>query len=209
VSPSKPAQTDRESLQRFTWLLNQRAYRFWPEDKLDEVISVRRKKPDFYVRTASGDLLVEVESFVERLSRPAQAMAVNPEREWRRIQGAVRHGAQQLGDYKDLNLPMMVVVDNWRRVGVPTDVGTLWGALFTAQGQSQPLLNSKNKRYVSAVAWNLPKARTLDDTMTNERPMYLVVLHNPYADISFCRSFFDSINDKHFRINRRGRPILF
>jgi len=210
VTQSSLIDSDQHSLQRFIWLLNQRGYRFWPEDKLCEVISVRNKKPDFYVRAPGHDFLAEVESFEKRLPRLGQAMSGNPAWESRRILTAVRHAAQQLRDYAHLNLPTVVVLDNWRRIGLPTDIGTLWAALFTPQGRGQPLLNSNNKRNVSAVAWNLPKTRPIDeDAINTEPPMCVRVLHNPYADIPLCSTVFGSTSDEHYRISQRGRPIRF
>ena len=47
---------------RFCWLLKQRGYKFWSENELEQKIILKGKRPDFYVETPYGNLLVEIKS---------------------------------------------------------------------------------------------------------------------------------------------------
>ena len=195
--------------QRFIWLLRQRKYDFWPDDKLDEVIKVRQTKPDFYVRTPQNQrVLIEVESFEKPISfrsAPKQAMVRDIRPVLERIRRTVRRGARQLEPYEPEAIPMLVVVDNWRQVGIPTNVTDLWDALFRPLGR--PLMNQGVRRWISGVAFNLPKRRTSPDAMTGERPMYLQIIHNPFAFVPFPKDVFKSKGDKHYRVNPKGRLV--
>jgi hypothetical protein len=85
------------SERRFRWLLNQRQYQYWPEEKLQDVIIPRRTRPDFFVRTPThGDFLVEAESFVKptalRTMGP-RVSSLDPMKIQKRINRAVRNAA--------------------------------------------------------------------------------------------------------------------
>jgi hypothetical protein len=212
------------SEERFVWLLNQRGYTFTREDKVETKIKklAVTTRPDFYVETPRNDaFLIEVESFEK--PGPLQGMATrvmfsDPELAFKRIRKAVMHAAAQLRPYQGLNLPMLVVLDNWRRVGIPSNILDLRNALFGTlevrqhfdpvsgkimgcpkwhHGRGQQL-NETLATYVSAVAWNLPRTRYYDDPMTEERPMYLRIVHNPFASVPFPIDIFSNGNDEHY-----------
>jgi hypothetical protein len=215
---------------RFAWLLKQRGYGFWLEDQLEEKIEVRATRPDFYVETpANGSFLVEVESFekpgpLRGLSRGG-ARAVNTELVFKRIRTAVQDAAEQLRPYKELGIPMLVVLDNWRMVGIPSNVVDLRNALFGTLEFRFPVnldtgagvmdeahwhhgggqfFNPKEKLYIGAVAWNLPKIRYDDDRVKEERPMYLRVVHNPWAQVKFPIGIFNNRDDEHYGYIQHG-----
>jgi hypothetical protein len=219
------------SEQRCVWLLNQRGFAFWREDALEEKIKVRTRRPDFYVETPEyGPFLAEVESFKKPgpfKSLEARVMASDPEQIFRRIRTAVQHASEQLSPYKSLSIPMLVVLDNWRRVGIPSSVLDLRNALFGKLEVRKPfdptgtshaparwhhgkgqLLNTIQRNYISAVAWNLPKVRYHDDPMTQERPMRLRMVHNPFADVPFPIEIFNNGDDERWGY-RAGRWINF
>ncbi len=122
------------SEQRFCWLLKQRGFGYWAEDQLDQKIKVRKKRPDFYVEAPPNwKFLVEVESFQK--SGPLRgwsggARARDPLPILKRIRTDVGHAAQQLNPYRGLNMPMLVILDNWRQVGLRSNASDLWDALF-------------------------------------------------------------------------------
>ena len=179
---------------RFAWLLNQRSYGFWSENELEQKIELRGTRPDFYVETSrNGTFLVEVESFEEagpfRIGSRGGA-AVDSERIFRRIRTAVQNAARQLRPYKGLGIPMLIALDNWRMVGIPSNISDLRNALFGTLEFRLPIdlgggkadveeahwhhgggqfFNKREKLYISAVAWNLPKARFVDDPITEVR----------------------------------------
>ena len=113
---------------RFSWLLKQRGYQFWTEDQLEQNIVVKGTRPDFYVETPVGNVLAEVESFVEPgpIERRNFSMgAVDPKEFADRIRGLVKHAAKQLSPYEDLGIPCLVILDNWRGIRIPLDYGFL------------------------------------------------------------------------------------
>lgn len=225
---------DDISLKRFTWLLEQRGYEYYPEDRLDEKIKVLNKRPDFYVETRKhGTFLVEIKSFKRPGPLPASSsssrvMASDPEEGYKRIRNTVMHAADQLRPYKNLTIPMLVILDNYRRIGIPSNILDLRNALFGTleirrrfdpdcqtldpprwhHGKGQRL-NSEIGKYISAVAWNLPKNSYIDDPMTKERPMYLRMVHNPFAEVGFPIQIFNNGDDKHYGYDEEGGWISF
>lgn len=208
---------------RFGWLLHQRRYAFTPEAELQRKIELRGTRPDFYVETPLGDLLVEVESFEEetflRRVELGGFQSLNPEPLFRRLRTAVKHAKGQLKPYTPLGMPMLIVLDDWRRVGIPNNTYELCNALFgTIEGRlplapidgdrsygprlhhgGGQVLNAQAGLYVSAVAWNIASVRYGDaDPMTEERPMYLRIVHNPFASVPLPRAMFDCSDDEHY-----------
>lgn len=206
---------------RFEWLLNQRGYSFLREDQIERRIRLCGTRPDFYVETTHrGAFLVEVESFETAgplHDGPSQVMVLDPEPIFERIRRAVRRAKKQLGPYRELGVPMLIVLDNWRQVGIPSNIEDLRNAVFgtgefrqaISQGGKEvgptrwhhglgQMLNSNWGSYISAVAWNLPKTRDIDDPMISERPMYLRLLHNPHAGLPLPREIFDYPDDEHY-----------
>lgn len=208
------------SNQRFAWLLTQRKYRFWDENQLEDKINTVAitKRPDFYIEASRKvDFLAEVESFKQPgplKGIGAKVISIDPEQIFNRIRTAVQHAANQLRPYETLNIPMIVVLDNWRQVGIPSNALDLRNALFgtlSVRKQVYPSetrgrwhhgkgqrLNKNQGNYISAVAWNLPKMRQVDDPMTKERAMYLRMIHNPFANIPFPLELFNNGDDEHY-----------
>lgn len=206
--------------QRFCWLLNQRGYKFWSEDQLEQKIRVEGTRPDFFVETPSGNLLVEVKAIskpgpVER--RQSKVGTVNPKEFLDRLRGPVKLAAKQLSPYKDRNIPCLAVLDNWHQVLIPTNVvaliqifgtlefrgkvdlesGSVVGPMQLFHGKDRRLTESQHT-YISAVAVNMAKVRYLDDDMQAERPMRLRVVHNPYAVCPMPIDIFTDDDDEHY-----------
>lgn len=209
-------QRDEVSLRMFKWLLKQRGYQFWDENSLKNQnrIPLRTTRPDFYVTTFWCDFLAEVESF-EKPSildlNPNRVGTINPKDLLKRIAGAIKKAARQLKPYADLNLPMIVVLDNCRQVGIPLspkDLIQLYG-LFEFRGEEYNPEKGAIKRirlfhggkrqlgpnlhpYVSAVIVQIPIERYCNDDFSIERRMRARVLHNPYATTPLpCKVFSD------------------
>ena len=90
-------------------------------DELERVIEVRGPRPDFYVQSPAGPFLAEVKAFselgpIERRVGPVFSVVV--EELLRTISSAFDEARQQLRPYRDLGIPAVVVLDNWRQVGV-------------------------------------------------------------------------------------------
>jgi len=202
--------------ERFAWLLRQRGIPFWDEDSLESRIEIREeKRPDFYAEPeGQRPILVEVKGLHAIRSR---ILAVDPVQNLKRLHGPVGLAAKQLKPYRVLRIPMIVAVDNARRVGVslakidlihllgvpeirvPLNVTTGAKAdrahLHHGPGQ---ILSPTERQYISAVAVNLPK-RGFEyiEEIEQERPMRLRVLHNPYADVQLPLSVFSDPEDEH------------
>jgi hypothetical protein len=209
--------------ERFAWLLRQRGIAFWDEDCLELRIKIREgKRPDFYAEPkGQPPILVEVEGLHAIRSR---FLAVDPVQNLKRLRGPVELAAKQLRPYRVLGIPMIVVVDNARRVGVslatidltqllgvteirvPIDptTGAKAGRARLHHGHGQ-MLTPTRRQYVSAVAVNLPK-RGFEyiDRLEQERPMRVRVLHNPYAQVPLPLSVFSDQEDEHIRLVEGG-----
>ena len=203
--------------ERFRWLLTQRGYRYWTEDNLDEVILVRGKRPDFYVKTPHGDFLAEVKSFEKEspLRFLRQAMAYNQRSILKRIRKKVNDAAEQLRPYQIVGIPLLIVLDNWRRVGIPSNITDLLDALFGEQQLWVPISSSADagpvqwhhahgrvlspdyKLYVSAVAWNLPRNPSAEPPNC-ESDMYVRMVHNPFGIAHFPKEIFATADDVHW-----------
>lgn len=202
--------------ERFAWLLRQRGIPFWDEDSLESRIEIREeKRPDFYAEPQGQPLiLVEVEGLHAIRSR---FLAVDPAQNRKRLRGPVELAAEQLKPYRVLRIPMIIAVDNARRVGVslatmdlmqllgvteirvPVDLatGAKAGRARLHHGHGQ-ILSPTRRQYISAVAVNLPK-RGFEyiKKLEQERPMRLRVLHNPYAQVPLPLSVFSDPEDEH------------
>lgn len=205
--------------QRFSWLLKQRGYNFWTEDQLEQKIKVKGRRQDFFVETPWGNLLVEVKSInkpgpIER--RQSKIDTVDPKEFLGRLKKPVWHAAKQLSSYKDLNIPCLVVLDNWRQIKIPmgfVELIQLFGT-FEFRGVFDPnsgsigqirLYHGKDRRltnsqhtYISAVAVNESKVRFVDDEMKSERPMRLKIVHNPFAQCPMPIDIFRDSDDEHY-----------
>ena len=195
--------------ERFGWLLEQRGYSYWTENQLQSVIALRGTKPDFYVRSSSHEcFLAEVESFVQAgpLRSPLpQAMAGNVMSTLRRIRTAVAHAARQLRPYERLSIPMLAVLDNVHRVGIPSNIGDLWDALFRPLSTGQAFLSRQSKRYLSAVAWSIPAVAAAVVPSARSITMCVRLIHNPFALVRFPDGVFHGPQDKHYQVKSNGR----
>jgi hypothetical protein len=207
---------------RFGWLLRQRQIDFVPEDNLEEKIQVlNNKRPDFYAWTARVSFLAEVESFEKPgpIDGCERTVSLSPDAMTNRLRKAVQHAAAQLRPYECLGIPLLTVLDNHRRVGVDTDVeflvqllGTLQIVVSPRQGEDLLFqhaggrtLNDDRKRYISAVAVNVPKSDFAGvEPVEQERPMRLRILYNPYAACQFPRDLFTDAEDEHVYLNENG-----
>ncbi len=202
--------------ERFAWLLRQRGIPFWDEDSLESRITIREeKRPDFYAQPqGQPPILVEVEGLHAIRSR---FLALDPMQNRKRMRGPVILAAKQLKPYQVLRIPMIVVVDNARRVGVSlatmdliqllgvTEIrvplnltaGGKAGEAYLHHGPGQ-ILTRTQRQYISAVAVNLPKRRhEYIEILAQGRPMRLRVLHNPYAQVPLPLSVFSDPEDEH------------
>jgi len=191
---------------RFRWLVTQRGFRYWDETQLEEKLVKVTTRPDFYVETPFGDILAEVECFTEPGPidrRGGMCGAVDPDELLDRPRGLIKHAARQLRPYSDLNLPCLVVLDNWR--GFAINLGYPWltqvfgtfefrGRYVPESGTLGPLklrhgggrrLKEGQHTYVSAVAVNINTVNYLDDDVCQERRMRVRIIHNPFADCPF------------------------
>ena len=202
--------------ERFSWLLRQRGIPFWDEDSLESQIKIREgKRPDFYAEPqGQAAILVEVEGLHAIRSR---FLAIDPVQNLKRLRGPVELAAKQLKPYRVLRIPMIVAVDNARRVGVslakidliqllgvteirvPVNLttGGKAGRARLHHGRGQ-ILSPTRRQYISAVAVNLPK-RGFEyiEKLEQERPMRLRVLHNPYAEVPLPLKVFVDPEDEH------------
>jgi hypothetical protein len=206
---------------RFGWLLKQRCYQYVDEDHLGERIEVQSTRPDYYVETPDGtEFLVEVESFDkghELDMRPGFRQVGNYDAVLGRIRTAIKHAAKQLRAYQKLGMPLLIVLDNYRNVPLLVGDSHMSEALFgrvvfafkvlstgarfldepsSYHGKGQ-VFNDREKRYISAVALNLRKAKYTYNTTDSEVLMRLRVFHNPFASKPLPLSLFCDEEDTH------------
>lgn len=195
---------------RFAWLLTQRACSYVREDDLEKVMKVLGARPDFYVSSPAGPFLAEVKAFektgpIDR--RTNRVFSIGVEELLKPISGAVKEARRQLRAYRDLPIPRIVVLDNWRQIGIDLDDVMLVqlfgqvqfvvpvapsgpaGDMYLGYGGGRTL-GDDSGTYVSAVLVTEPLERALRDDFTQERTMRARVLHNPHASVSLPRSIF-------------------
>jgi hypothetical protein len=223
--------SDAISIRRFMWLLDQRGYSYIPENRLEQVVTVRGgKRPDFLVDTRFGvRFLAEVKAFEEptaldRATTTTGAIFVG-DLQKRINAGVVARASKQLAPYSNDRLPLVVVVDNHRQIGI--SLGTLeliqiFGTIqyeFTvdtatgssvsegwAHSNADYAVGDKRRPHISAVVVNVPTQRfdTFDaaDDFTRTRPMRVHVIHNPDATNPLPLWVFSEPHDK--QIIRQG-----
>lgn len=228
---------DAISLRRFEWLLTQRACTFEPEERVFSRIPNRGKQPDFFVTFPDGrGAVAEVESFEKPTilrTTTARVISVGHMSLQKRINRAVRHAAEQLAPYADLGIPLLVVLDNHRQVGLQLkrhELVSLFGeqrivlTLDTATGKQigEPVLQHEEdgspfaggaRAFVSAVIVNEPVYRFDDfdktDDFTQERPMRARIIHHPHAQTPLPLEVFamdEQIVYRDERWNEAPRP---
>ena len=225
--------------ERFAWLLRQRNIPFVDETKLKSRITVQGTNPDFLGEPRGlPRFIAEVESLrapgpLRKIS--SRSFVLNPNQILRRLRGPVKHAAKQLKPYATINIPMIVVLDNARRVGVPLSpieliqllgeieyrvpvnlaTGQPAGPTTKHHGSGQ-VLTPTQKRYISAIAVNRPKqGHQYVEPIEKERPMCLLILHNPYALVRLPRKIFNDSEDTHLGLRngqwvnlRSGKRVL-
>ncbi len=209
---------------RFTWLLRQRSIPFCDEANLEQRIEVKGKRPDFYAEPReSSPFFAEIKELQKQgpLRRVmAAAWAPDPYQNLNRLREPVEIASKQLKPYEKLRIAMLVVFDNARQVGVSLgsiDLLQLLGmseyrVLINAttgekvgpaklHSGSKQVLTPDRRRYISAIAVNLPKQghQYMEPTET-ERPMRLRILHNPYASVSLPLGIFNDPEDEHIGV---------
>ena len=216
--------------QRFAWLLRQRGIPFRDEATLGDRIEVKERRPDFYAEPRDfPPFLAEI----KELQKPGPLRRVmtrawfpDPDQNLKRLRGPVELAAEQLKPYQTLGIPMVVVLDNARRVGVSLDSIDLLQLLgmseyrvlvnVTTGGKvgpvrlhsgSKQVLTHERRQYVSAVSVNLPKeGHQYVDPVDQERPMRLRIFHNPYASVRLPLEIFSDLEDEHIGVEQ-GRWI--
>jgi len=212
--------------ERFAWLLRQRNMPFVDEDHIaDELCVTRNTKPDFLVSIPGFPrFLVEVEGFEgpgPLATRTARSYSGCADEMLPKLRTAVKRAANQLKWYRDLSLPMLVILDDARHVGITlqkldlenlfgsqvicqpinTQTGEVAGAPYrTGDPDSFFVLSEDYLRHVSAIAVNLPKEGfQYEEPVEKERPMRVRILYNPYADVPLPPSIFNDPEDEHIQ----------
>jgi hypothetical protein len=205
---------------RFEWLLRQRGIDYVNEDELEQRIEVRGRRPDYYAWTPSISFLTEVKTLTAAGPFDGSGLvviSVDHSRLTKRLSEPFRVAAEdQLKPYQDLGIPMLVIFDNHKRVGVGTshhDLIHLFGEPeihilldittgetgdpFFRHGRNQAL-SAKSKTYISAIGVNLPKqAHVHREPVDAERPMRIQLVHNPFATVPFPMNVFNDPEDEH------------
>lgn len=224
---------------RFAWLLRQRNIPFWEEANLEQRVEVKTKRPDFYAEPReSSPFFAEVKELREPgpLARVmARTWFSGPYQNLKRLRNPVEIASKQLKPYKKLGIAMLVIFDNARKVGVllgSIDLIQLFGMseirvlinVTTGEQVEPPKLHSGSKqiltpdrrRYISAIAVNLPKqGHQYVEPTERERPMRLRIVHNPYASVSLPLDIFNDPEDEHIGVEndrwvnlRTKRPVF-
>ncbi|MDP9223785.1 MAG: hypothetical protein M3P18_07985 [Actinomycetota bacterium] len=202
---------------RFSWLLTQRGCTYVREGELEQVLAVRGPRPDFYVRSAAGPFLAEVKAFTQAGPidrRSNRVFSIGVEEMMKPISSAVDEARRQLRAYRDLGIPEVVVLDNWRQVGVDLDdvmlmqlFGEIAFVVPVAKDGGPPgqtslaygggrTLGDDAGTYVSAVIVTTSLERALRDNFVSEQPMRARVLHNPHATVPLPQSIFGTPDDE-------------
>lgn len=209
---------------RFAWLLRQRGIPFWDEANLEQRIEVKAKRPDFYAEPRdSSPFFAEVKELQKlgplRRVTP-RAWSPDPYQNLKRLRMPVEIASKQLKPYEKLGIAMLVVFDNARKVGVSLgsiDLLQLLGMseirvlVNVTTGEqvgpqklhsgSKQVLTPDRRRYISAIAVNLPKqGHQYVEPTERERPMRLRILHNPYASVPLPLGIFNDPEDEHIGV---------
>jgi hypothetical protein len=206
---------------RFEWLLTQRSFLFVEENNLEQKIVVKGKRPDYYAWKGETAILAEIKEFndagpfdsSQRLGSGQVDDIIN------RFREPLSTAADQLKPYKELELAGIVVFDNHQRVGFPNrplELIQLFGTIRRriiynkknghAEDQGwhhgpRQILTPVRRKYISAIAVNLPKAGNEYIEQSNiERPMRLQIVHNPYAANPLDKKLFDDPEDEHYEL---------
>jgi hypothetical protein len=180
---------DAPAIAHFSNLLENRGCIYWLENELSQVLPTRNTRPDFFVKTPNDiQLLVEVESFEkERFAlialRQQPALSGLSDSDHRRICNPVQRASKQLKPYRDLRIPTLVVLDDFRDVGMPTNSDIIGLSLLRYFDPR------KDRSHVSAVAWLMGDC---------ESAFYLRIFHNPHSRTPLPKEAFHAQADEHW-----------
>lgn len=202
-----------ESERRFTALLEERGFvhfrHYWFEDEIFEAgkLPRRRTTPDFFLEKGGKQLIVEIKQldrtgvFVDDDSEFAHA--ISGDRAQKELVDRTRVATRQIGTYRDLRLPSLIVffdnamgthmLDEWQiqtLFGVPMTIfGKRYSRDFRGGGR---VFDAGHGRYVSALA-------ILDNPYfgTGESGR-LVIQLNPYAEIVMPSGLITNMHDNWF-----------
>jgi hypothetical protein len=139
------------------------------------------------------------------------------------MRSAMNEAADQLKPYASLGMPLVVVLDNHRilpvgggkePIWIPARVDLLREAVFGQielrvglnraterfeelgmhHGPGQ-VLNAREKTYISAVVWNVPKRKFVYEDGDSEVPMRVTGILNPYAKVPLPVGTFNDDED--------------
>jgi hypothetical protein len=224
----RPTSKDAFSLERAKWLFNQRGFSYLEESDLVWEIPDLGTRPDFLLKVPGlGKVLVEVESFVERVEGFPFSKGfaqVSMHRPIRRMSTAIRHAARQLKPYAVLRIPLLVMLDNHRMCGIPSNIEFLRDAAFGEIQFRAPwdpvrsqlgnfyihhhgpcrTLTETARTYITGVLWNLPKVEFAYDDSGHEVPMRVSGVCNHYAAVPFPSGLFTDSSDKLIGYDTQG-----
>jgi hypothetical protein len=112
-------------------LLDQRGYDYTDERRLEHAITIRGgKRPDFFVDTRRGvRFLAEVEGFDQPTALDAAAGSTGSisvrDLQKRINSGVIFRASKQLAPYSGAGIPLVVVLDNHRQIGISLDTVAL------------------------------------------------------------------------------------
>jgi len=228
VEPNMKETPERELAEvRFEWLLRQRGFKFWWGAELEKKLKPTGKRPDFLFETGEGvPVLAEIKSFKETqkcLPPGRGAGAVNPELLLGAMRKTVKKAAQQLEPFACLGIPMIVVLDNWRKIRIDLSEVGLSQLLGSSEGRfhldsktgigqdfhwahgADQILTPERRNYVSGVAVNHPTVPFFgEEDLYQERPMNLRILLNPFCTAPLPPNLFSDPEDE--QIFPRGGP---
>jgi len=182
---------------RFAWLLRQRGIPFWDEANLEQRIEVKAKRPDFYAEPRDfPPFFAEIKELQEvgPLRRVMVGVwAPDPYQNLKRL----REPAEvSLGSIDLIQLLGMSEYRVLMNVATGEQVGSA-----TLHSGSKQVLTPDRRRYISAIAVNLPKhGHQYVEPVEQERLMRLRVLHNPYASVPLPLAIFNDPEDEHIGV---------
>jgi hypothetical protein len=224
----RPVLNDSFSLERAKWLFKQRGFNYLEENELTRELPDLGTRPDFLINAPGvGNILVEVESFIEKVEGfppPRGFSQVNMRPPIRRMSTAIRHAARQLRPYAALGIPLIVLLDNHRLCGIPSNIGFLRDAAFgeiqfrapwdPVRGQLGEFyvhhhgpcrtLTETTKTYITGVLWNLPKLAFAYERSGVEVPMKVTGIFNHHSERPFPAGLFTDSDDKLFGYGSDG-----
>lgn len=224
MAPTLPTMsTDEVSKRRCRWLLRQRAFTFWEERDIGEVLQLQSTLPDFLVETpGSTRFFLELKSFEKETvlnKMKARVFSLRHMTLQKRVNRLVADAAKQMQPYVGSGLPIVIALDNWRQISLLLDAHTL-RSLFVEPGvvleidrttgetvaggtqrvdNNSPLKAGRNPHVSAVIAIeHMERFDTIDniDDFTVERPMRVRIIYNPSATVPLPREVFNTPDDK-------------